>query len=129
MKTSFLSTGNSIFLFQVFFCQWKILLKFGESQILKTNHIPAGGHQFCSIFSDIFTVETVLKYGKSVFFNILYPAIANEFSAYENNIFLVGAILQLLEIISVDSGSFFLLVETSISTKSFILASGNGISS
>ena len=41
---------------------------------------------------------------KSVFFNILYPASGNEFSTYENNIFFVGAILLLIEIISADSG-------------------------
>ena len=68
-------------------------------------------------------MEAVPPYSKSksVFFNILYPASGNEFSTYENNIFFVGAILLLIEIISEDSGSFFLLVETSISTKSFIL--------
>ena len=74
-------------------------------------------------------MEAVLPYSKSVFFNIIYPAGANEFSAYGNSIFIVGAILLLLEIISVDGGSFFLLVETSVSTESFILAWGNGFSS
>ena len=37
-----------------FFCQWKLLLKLGESQFLKTDHIPATGHHFFFIFSDIF---------------------------------------------------------------------------
>ena len=85
---SFLSTGNSIFLFQVSFCRWKILLKFGGSQILKTNHIAAGGHHFLVCFLPIFfKVETVFPYNRISFFNILYPASANEFSAYENSIF------------------------------------------
>ena len=51
VRTRFLFTGNSIFLFHVFFCYWKKLLKFEGSQILKTNHIPASGQQFFSIFS------------------------------------------------------------------------------
>ena len=89
VKTSFLSTGNCVFLFQVFFYLWKIILKFGGSQILKTNHIPTRVHQFFRFF----------PYCKSVFFNILYPASANEFSACGNSVFLVGTILLLLEII------------------------------
>ena len=98
----FLSTGNSIFLFQVSFCRWKILLKFGGSQVLKTNHIAAGGHQFLVCFFQIFfKVETPCPYNKSSFFNILYPASANECSAYENSIFLVRSTLLLSEIISV----------------------------
>ena len=63
-------------------------------------------------------------------FNIRYPANANGFSAYGNSSFLVKAVLLLLEIINVikrDSGSFFRLLETPIS-KSFILASRDGLS-
>ena len=37
-----------------FFYYWKILLKFGGRQILKTNHIPASENQYFSIFLDIF---------------------------------------------------------------------------
>ena len=79
-------------------------------------------------FQIFLTVEAVLSYSKSIFSNILYPTSANKFSVYGNSISLVGATLLLLEIISVNSGSFFLLAKTSISTKSFILASGNGFS-
>ena len=46
-------------------------------------------------------MEAVLPYNKSAFFTILYPASANELSAYGNSIFLVGVVLLLLEIISV----------------------------
>ena len=53
MEAIFLSTGNSIVLFRSFFCQWKLLLKFGGSQFLKANY-PANGHKFFSIFPDIF---------------------------------------------------------------------------
>ena len=69
---------------------------------LKTNHIPASGHQYFSFIQTFFKVEDVLPYSKSVFFNILYPAGANEFSDYGNSIFLVRDILLLLEIISVN---------------------------
>ena len=41
------------FLFQVFLLIENITEIWG-SQILKTNHISAGGHQFFSIFSDHF---------------------------------------------------------------------------
>ena len=73
---------------------------------------------FFSIFSEqFFKVEAVLPYSNSVFLNILYRASANEFSAYGNSIFLVRAILLLLEIISVIKRLFqrnpsFWLVET-----------------
>ena len=73
-------------------------MKFQRSQILKMNHIPASVHFFFQIF---FQVEAVLPYSGSLFFSILYPASANEFSAYGNSIVLVRAILLLLEIISV----------------------------
>ena len=53
-ENKFLTIGNSIFLFQVFHCWCKILLKFGGSQILKTNHVPANRHHFFSIFPDFF---------------------------------------------------------------------------
>ena len=76
-------------------------MKFEGNQILKVNHIPASGHQSFSIFSDFFKVEAVLPYSKSLFFNILYTANANRFSAYGNSIILVRAILLLLEIINV----------------------------
>ena len=56
---------------------------------------------FFRFFQIFFKVEAALPYSKNVFFNILYPASANEFSAYGNSIFLVGAILLLLEINSV----------------------------
>ena len=78
-----------------------MLLKFERVQNLKTNHIPASGHQFFSFFQIFFKVETVLPYSKSIFFNINYPASVNEFAAYGNSIFLFKATLLLLEIISV----------------------------
>ena len=56
---------------------------------------------FFDFFEILLKVEAVLLYSKSVFFNILYPASGNEFSAYGNIIFLVRAILLLSEIISV----------------------------
>ena len=78
-----MSTGNSIFFIPSFF-------------LLMVN-IPAGGHNFFSIFK----VEAVLPYYKSVFFNILYPASANEFSACGNSIFWSELFCWVLEIISV----------------------------
>ena len=51
-------------------------------------------------FQIFFKVEAVLSYNGNVFFNILYPANGNGFSAYENIIILVRAILLLLQIIS-----------------------------
>ena len=66
------------------------------TEIFKTNHIPTTGH-----FHIFFEAEAVLPYSGSVFFNILYPANANGFSAYGNSMFLVRAILLLLEIISI----------------------------
>ena len=79
----------------------KILLKFGENQILKTNHGPTSGHRFFSILQIFLKMEAVLQYSKNIFFNILYTVSANKFSANRNSIFLVRAILLLLEINSV----------------------------
>ena len=76
-------------------------------------------------------MEAMLRYNGSVFFNIVYAANANWFSAYGNSTFLPRAILLLLEIISVIKrgiSSFFRQLETYILTKSFILASWNGFS-
>ena len=80
---------------------------------------------FFQFFQIFFKAEAVLPYSGSVFFNILYRANSKEYYAYRNSIFLVRAFLLLLEIIRV-IGSFFCLLETSISTKPFILANGNG---
>ena len=52
-----------------------------------TIHIPACRHEFFQFFQIFFNVEAVLQYSKSLFFNILYPASANEFSAYEKQYF------------------------------------------
>ena len=71
------------------------------------NHIPARGHQFFQFFQIFFKVEAMLPFCKSVLFNILYPASANEFFACENSIFLVRAILLLLEIIIKRQQQFF----------------------
>ena len=76
-------------------------MKFEGSQILKTNHIPASGHQFFRFFQMFFKTEAVLPYSGSLFFGIHYWANANGFSAYGNSILLVRAILLLLEIINV----------------------------
>ena len=76
-------------------------MKFEGSQILTTNHILASGHYFFRFFQTFFKVEAVLPYSGSLFFNILYRANANGFSAYGNSILLVRAILLLLEIINV----------------------------
>ena len=63
-------------------------------------------------FPIYFKVKALLRYSGIVFFNILYTANANGFSAHGNSIFFIRAILLLLEIISVikkDSGSLFRL--------------------
>ena len=52
-------------------------------------------------FQIFFKVKAVLPYSKSVFFNILYLASANKFSAYGNSIFLVRVILLLVENLNV----------------------------
>ena len=59
------------------------------------------GYQFLLFFQIFFKVQATLPYSESVFFNVFYPTNANEFSAYGNSTFLFGAILLLLEIISV----------------------------
>ena len=99
---------------QYFFIPSSILLieditEIWGSQISKTNHIAK--------------VEAMLPYSKTVFFNFLSCQFKRIFY-----LFLVRAILPLLEVISVINRQwqFFLLVETSISSKSFILPSGNG---
>ena len=78
---------ETVFLYSKFFLLCNIvLLKFEGSQIWRTSHIPASGHQFFRFFQILFNVEAMLSYSGIVFFNILYPANANEFSAYGNSI-------------------------------------------
>ena len=58
-------------------------------------------NNFFRFFQIFFKVEAVLPYSGRVFFNVLYPANAKGFSAYGDSIFLVRAILLLLEVIRV----------------------------
>ena len=104
---------------QYFFIPSSILLmeditEIWGSQISKTNHIAE--------------VEAMLPYCKTVFFNFLSSQFKRIFCLRNFLPFFVRAILPLLEVISVINRQqqFFLLVETSISSKSFILPSGNG---
>ena len=78
VETSFLSTGDSIVLFQVFLCQWKLLLKLGRSQFLKTNHIPASGHQCFEFFRDFLKLEQLFRKVETYISTIFHPASGNE---------------------------------------------------
>ena len=53
METRFLSNGNNIVLFCLFFCQWKVLLKLGGSEFFKMKYIPASEHRFVRDFKMI----------------------------------------------------------------------------
>ena len=134
MKINFLASENNFLPFSQtaasecsFFFKWNIFFSHSFSQILKTNYIPVSGQQFFQLFSNIFKMEAVLLYSKSVFFNILYPASPNKFSAHRNSIFLVGAILLLLGIISVirRQWQFFSSSGNVYFNEIFILAGGN----
>ena len=59
----------------------------GEAHFLKTNHIPASGHQFFQYFQRFFKVEAAFPYGGNVFFNILHLASKNEFSSQQKQYF------------------------------------------
>ena len=98
-ENEFFVYWKQCFLIPSFFLLMENNTEIWGSQILKTNHIPARVHQFFLFFQIFFKVEAVLPYCKSVFFNILYPASANEFSACGNSVVLVETILLLLEII------------------------------
>ena len=89
------------FFYSKFFLLMENITEIWVNQILKTNHISASRHHFFRFFQIHFKVEAVLRYNKSTFFNIFYPAGTNQFSGYGNCIFWVRAILLLLEIISV----------------------------
>ena len=69
METSFLSSGNSIVLFRVFFCWLKLLLKLEGSKFLKKNHITASEHQFLKFFQRFFKVEAAFPCSGNIFFN------------------------------------------------------------
>ena len=95
VNTSLLSTGNSIFFISSLFLLMENITKIWRKPNLQTNDIPASGHHFFYLFFQMFLkVEAVLSYSKSV----LYPARANKFSVYGNNIFFIRAILLQLEI-------------------------------
>ena len=61
----------SIALFRDFFYKWKLLLKSGEVNFLKTNHIPGGGHNFFKFFGirkkQSWEKEFVLASGQLIF--------------------------------------------------------------
>ena len=75
-----------------FFCNWKLLLKFGGSPFLQRNHIPASGHQFFQFFQRFFKFKAFFPHSENMFFNILHPAGANGVSAKWKQHFLVRAI-------------------------------------
>ena len=89
----------SIVLFRVFFCKWKLSLKLGGSPFLKTNYIPASGHQFFQLFRRFFKLEAAFPDSGNVFFNIFHPTSGNGFSAWWKHYILVSAISLLLETI------------------------------
>ena len=88
-----------IVLFRVFFCKWKLSLKLGGSPFLKTNYIPASGHQFFQLFRRFFKLEAAFPDSGNVFFNIFHPTSGNGFSAWWKHYILVSAISLLLETI------------------------------
>ena len=63
------------------------------------NHISASGHQFFLFLHRFFKVEAVFPHSGHIYFNILYPACVNIFSAWCKKYFLVKAILLLIETI------------------------------
>ena len=67
VETSFSTTRNRNVLFRVFFCQWKLLLKFRGSQFLKTNHIPASGHQIFGFFREFLKWKQLLRIVETYF--------------------------------------------------------------
>ena len=69
----------------------------GGSPFLKTNHIPASGHQFFQFFQRFFKVEAAFLFSGNIFFNILHQARADGFSAEWKQYFLVSAISPLVE--------------------------------
>ena len=65
-------------------------------------------------------MEGAFPYNGNIFFNILYPASANEFSAYWKQYFLVDAISLLVETISKEK-----VGESSFKRKSSLLLVDN----
>ena len=86
-KMSFLSTGNIIFLFQVFFLLMENITEiWGKSNFKDVPYSCCWTPTFFQFFQIFFKVQAVLLYSGSVFFNILYLANSNGFSACENTI-------------------------------------------
>ena len=69
VKTSFLSTGNSIFFIPSFFLLLENITEIWGKSNFKVEHIPASGHNFFRFFQIFVKVKVVLLYSKSVFFN------------------------------------------------------------
>ena len=126
MKTSFLSTGNSIFFYSDFFLLMETITEIWGKSNFKDETYSC---QWTPIIFDFFRYFLILKpcfrIVKAYYSISFIRLVQTNFLPTETAFFLFTAILLLLEIIS---GSFFLRVETSISTKSFILTSGNGFS-
>ena len=70
-KMTFLSTGNSIFLFEVFFQLMEIVTEFRGSQILRQTIYPLVDTIFFRFFQIVFKVEFVIPYSENLFFQ--YP--------------------------------------------------------
>ena len=122
-ETSFLSTGNSIVLFQVFFrvlfknCYWNL----GEVNFKRRSIFLLLNTSFF-IFSEIlrfFNVEATFSYSGNVFFNKSFIRLVEmDFLSSGNSVFLIRAIFLLVEaIIGIRGGKQF-------SKKELIIASG-----
>ena len=89
----------SIVLFQVSFCKQKLWLKLGGSPFLKTNDIPARGHQFFQFFQRFFKVDAAFPYSGNDFTISFTRLVQMDFLPSGNSFFWVKTISLLVETI------------------------------
>ena len=87
-----------------------------RKSVLRTNHTPGSGHLFFQFFQRSSKKKGIFPYSGNVFFNILHPLVQTDFLLSGKSIFLVRAILLLVENITG--------IRSKRSKKDLILASG-----
>ena len=102
LKRVFCLLEKVSFYSEFFFCLRKLLMKLGESQFLKMNHIPAPGQQFFLFFQIFFIRGSsffIQRKWKCIFQQVLYPASGDGFSVQWKQRLLIRAIFLLVEAI------------------------------
>ena len=116
VETCFLFTGNIIFFVSSFFLLMETINEIRENLFLRTSHTPASGHLFFQFFQRFSKEKQFFCIVETYFLISLNRLVQKDFLLSGKSIFLVRAILLLVETI--------IGIKSKQSKKELILATG-----